>query len=137
MPDDEQQQQQPVVVELNTRDNVVPEEDVQGYIDAAAQDAANSAVNGAAELLGTNAQLVADSTATAMADKVIAHVDAKTEEQHAEDDSASQVTLTEEQWQFVQDEMRIQSACELLTLLMVCACFGAILVRYLVEGWRR
>lgn len=47
------------------------------------------------------------------------------------------VTLDAEQWQFLADELRMQAAFGLLSLLMLCACFGAIVAGYFVDGWRR
>ena len=138
MPDEQQQtQQEPYVIEVRNSENAVSAEDMQYYIEQTAEKAAKDALEGATEQISTNTQLVAQDTGDNIAAQVVAHIDETRAADAAASPDASTVVLDANQWAYVQDSMRIRSACSLLTLLMVCACFGALVTRFLVDGWRR
>lgn len=138
MPDEQQQtQQEPYVIEVRNSENAISAEDMQYYIEQTAERAAKDALDGATEQISTNTQLVAQDTGDNIAAQVVAHIDETRAEDAAKAVNATEVVLSDSQWTFLQDSLRIQSACSLLTLLMVCACFGAIITRFLVDGWRR
>ena len=137
MPDEQQTQQEPYVIEVRNSENAVSAEDMQYYIDQAAEKAAKDALEGATEQISTNTQLVAQDTGDNIAAQVVAHIDETRAQDAAKAVNATEVVLSDSQWTFLQDSMRIQSACAVLTLCMVCACFGAIVVRFFLDGWRR
>lgn len=125
---------------------VVGYEDVRGV----AVDAATTAVESLDARTDAELQSVADDAASKalddvsvrlddtvasiqqVADKAVADIDSR-----AESLESVQVELSDEQWAYLHDSIQVQSTCAVLSLLMVCACFGAIVVRYFVEGWRR
>lgn len=137
MPDEQQTQQEPYVIEVRNSENAISAEDMQYYIEQTAERAAKDALDGATEQISTNTQLVAQDTGDNIAAQVVAHIDETRAADAAASPDASTVVLDENQWTFLQDSMRIQSACAVLTLCMVCACFGAIVVRFFLDGWRR
>lgn len=71
--------------------------------------------------------------------KVNAALDAQVQEIESRSESvqSTSVVLADEQWQYVHDSLQVQSTCSVLTMLLVAMMFGAIVTRYLVEGWRR
>lgn len=120
--------------------------ELQSVADAAAAAALESAQEGLAETQDEHLQEVADRSLEGVsaklddtvariqqvADKALAEID-----ERAESVDSVQVALTDEQWQYVHDSLQVQATSSILSLLMVCACFGSLLVRYFVDGWRR
>lgn len=137
MPDEQQTQQEPYVIEVRNSENAISVEDMQYYIEQTAERAAKDALEGATDQISTNTQLVAQDTGDNIAAQVVAHIDETRAEDASKAVNATEMVLSDSQWTFMQDSMRIQSACSVLTLCMVCACFGAIVVRFFVDGWRR
>lgn len=120
----EQQQQQPTVdVEREL-------EDLQAHIDESIEDAVGR-VTGSEE---GRLRQVAEGAAKAA-------LEGQREWEAEEAEEAEEVTysveMEGEQWQFVQDELRVLSTVSVMSLLMTCMLVGVLLYRELVTGWRR
>lgn len=115
----------------------------QPNVEAVANATAEAAVTASREDIETKQLEIMNETAKQAADSALEGVQVKLDEQTeairsaAEVEQSVTVTLTDDQWTFVQDEMRMQSMCQVLTLLLVCCVFGAVVAQFFVMGWRR
>lgn len=84
------------------------------------------------ELAANNEQL-ADSVTGA----VLAGIDQRNAETTDSEPTAQTVTLSDEQWQYVQSSYKLANTTSTFALLVACAILGAMLYGYFVQGVRR
>lgn len=118
---------------------------VRSTVEGVASDAAQGAADAVASRVEDAAAKVTEGVedaAQSAADRAISGYLASSGQEDAEADSGAEnalytVQLAPDQWQWVQDSMRVQSACSLLSFLVLCALLGARLAGFFVKGWRR
>lgn len=72
----------------------------------------------------------------ALADDVVARVENMLQTQ-AEGETSSSVTISDEQWTKVIEQMRYENTWGVMSCICTMAVFGAVVAQMLVKGWRR
>lgn len=101
-------------------------DDSASEIATSAVEGSGSRVDDAAESL---ARMAADDAAGLMGERVA-------EEVGNLDVTQVTATISDEQWAYLQDSVRVSLTCSMFSLLLVAALLGSVLVGYLLDRWR-
>ena len=141
MDEQQVQEQQPVVVEVQTNDQVMYVDDVLEVVRIAASQAAEQAVTDGYAIASQRideqtagvASAAADAAAGAVAEQVRGEV---ASQRDLVTSDVVAVTLDADQWAWVQQSMRYANTLHLYSTLLNAAIVGAIVVGYFLDRWR-